>query len=114
MSKKAAGRDLTQEEINNILSKNNNKTIGRLATDEDIKFIEEELIKFIQKNTYPNTTDQQYIVSLQKLLNHISDYNVTINDTFSESIICTFISKEKKLITDDDLIDIQFITIHKE
>jgi len=43
MSKKAAGRDLTQEEINNILSKNNNKTIGRLATDEDIKFIEGDL-----------------------------------------------------------------------
>ncbi|MBL3728358.1 hypothetical protein JIN86_01910 [Lysinibacillus sp. HST-98] len=113
MTKESAERDLTQEEIERILIQNNHETIGRLATDEDIKFIEEELIKFIQKNTYPNTTHQQFIVSLQKLLDHISDYIVTINDTFSDSIICTFKSKEKKHIT-NDLNDIQFITIHKE
>ncbi|WP_155592229.1 hypothetical protein [Lysinibacillus cavernae] len=113
MTKEGAERDLTQEEIERILSENNNETIGRIATDEDIQFIKAEIIKFIQKEMYSNPTDQQFIVNLQKLLHHISSFDVTINDTFSDSIICTFKPKEKKLIT-NDLNDIQFITIHKE
>ncbi|MBX8943529.1 MULTISPECIES: hypothetical protein [Lysinibacillus] len=92
MTKEAAERDHTQEEIERILIQNNHETVGRIATDEDTKA---EIINFIQKDMYSNTTDQQFIVSLQKLLDPISSCDVTINDSFSDSIICTFKPKEK-------------------
>jgi len=103
-------RDLIEQEISIILSEK--EKYSRNPTNEDKKFFRTKIIHYIEKECNAKTINEQLIQSYQKHLDTLYHCPFTINDTNSETIICTFKQKKKRLVT-DNLDTIEFLIFIK-